>query len=642
MSNIISIHVINNTWEDNLLLDFNQFRLHRENKKTEYAHFKIFKNLLHVIWDFWDEEYYFEYNQIFYNSNKVFFKTLEWENYCYINEKINIVYQLKDNLLGIIKNLPNEELFIEWNSYKNNYLLNILDIRYISNNEQIKQEPIIKKLENKIPNILHFVYGFKEQICEFELYKYLAIKSAIDINKPEKTYFHYYYEPFGKYWDMIKPYLTLEYVNPPSEIYGNILHHYAHQADVIRLQKLNKYGGIYLDIDTICLKSFEDLLINEFVIGIQGNKDNHEIYGLCNAVILSKPNSSFILKWIDSYTTFRSKGRDNYWDEHSVLMPLKLSYQYPNELKILENSSFYNPLWNDIHDILFNKKINMNEYKHFIKKNYCIHLWDTYTNEYLSKLTEKNIIDENTLYNIFTRKFLRNKISIVMLTYNRYEKTIECLESYIKCLDMDIIEEFIIFDNNSDKQLKSYLIHFNEKHHKIKIIFHDKNIGVCGGRIELFKIVQGDIICSLDSDAKLLDINFFHKIRDLLYDEKYGIIGISGAYLNSWNFGEQEDIDESDTNEYYCHHIAGCCQVFRRDLFHLGFQLDSYYGFFWCEDTDLSLQSLEFNKINYRLNAKQYIDHHWGGSGASYHELFEKNWDYLKNKWKNKVLHHIC
>ena len=48
------------------------------------------------------------------------------------------------------------------------------------------------------------------------------------------------------------------------------------------------------------------------------------------------------------------------------------------------------------------------------------------------------------------------------------------------------------------------------------------------------------------------------------------------------------------------------------------------------------------NKINYRLSAKQYIEHHWGGSGSSYHELFEKNWNYLKNKWKNKVLQHIC
>ena len=38
----------------------------------------------------------------------------------------------------------------------------------------------------KIPNIIHFVYGFKKQTEEFDLYKYIAIKSAHDINKPDK------------------------------------------------------------------------------------------------------------------------------------------------------------------------------------------------------------------------------------------------------------------------------------------------------------------------------------------------------------------------------------------------------------------------------------------------------------------------
>ena len=34
--------------------------------------------------------------------------------------------------------------------------------------------------------------------------------------------------------------------------------------------------------------------------------------------------------------------------------------------------------------------------------------------------------------------------------------------------------------------------------------------------------------------------------------------------------------------------------------------LDENYGFFWCEDTDLSLQSLYLNKINYK---KRYRRH---------------------------------
>lgn len=635
-----TIKIINKDWTDKIFLDYDNFSLYRETKKGDNAIFTIKNNILIIKWMNWKEEYFAENNNIFYNLNKINFITTKWEDICYIDYNNNIVYRPNENKKGILTMLKDDKYHIKWDTLKNNFLSNILNIKIKKNNE-IEFKKIENKKEYVIPNIIHFVYGFKKQDEEFDLYKYLAIKSSIDVNIPDKVYFHYKYEPYGKYWNMIKPFLTLEYVEPATEIYGNELLHYAHQADVTRLQKLQKYGGIYLDIDTICLKSFEDLRVYDFVIGSQGNKNNSEIYGLCNAVMLSKPNCEFVIEWIDTYTTFRSKGRDEYWDEHSVLMPLKLSYKYSNKIKILENNAFYNPLWYNINEILFNKNFKLDEYKKIINSNYCIHLWDTYSNKYLSKLTEENILNDNTLYNIFARKFISNKISIVFLTFNRLETTKKCLESYLDCLDNDNILEMIIHDNNSNYETKTFLQEYKNKHRKIKIIFNKENIGVCPGRIKLFQEAKGDIICSLDSDATLLDKDFFNYISQKLYDEKYGIIGISGAYIRSWNFGEQEDINNEDDNEYYCHHISGCCQIFRRELFLVGFNLDKNYGFFWCEDTDLSFQSLYLNKINYRINGKKYINHQWGGSGSTYHDLFKKNWEYLKNKWKDKILKDI-
>lgn len=630
------LKIINNDWIDNIHLNFENMTLFRELNKSETGEFKIKNNILIVKWLNWNEEYYAEYKNLYYNLKVINFKTVEWDDICYIDYHNSLVYRPNENHIGKMIFLKDNTYHIKWDILNNNFLNNILKIENICNTS-LKLEKINKENEYLIPNIIHFVYGFKKQDKEFELYKYLAIKSAIDVNNPIKVYFHYRYEPYGKYWDLIKSKLTLEYVNPPAEIYGNELLHYAHQSDIIRLQKLQKYGGIYLDIDTICLKSFDDLRKNDFVLGVQGNKNNSDIYGLCNAVILSKPQHKFIIEWIDTYTTFRSKGRDEYWDEHSVLMPLKLSYKYANKIKILSNNNFYYPLWYDIDKILFKENINIDQYKKIINNNYCIHLWDTYSNKYLSELTEYKILNELTLYNLLTRKFIRNKISIVFLTYNRLENLKECLNSYLDILQEDYILELIIFDNNSDKDTKEFLKNYNNKHKKIKIIYNDKNIGVCNGRIELFKEVKGDIICSLDSDAKLLDKKFFNRVIELLYDEKYGLIGISGAYINSWEFQDQNDIDNKDINDYYCHHISGCCQIFRKDLFEIGFGLDKNYGFFWCEDTDLSLQSIDLNKINYRINGSNYIHHEWGGSGKNYHELFIKNWEYLKNKWKDKI-----
>jgi len=626
---IKNIHIIHHNWEDTIELNLSNSSLKRVNFPEEVGSFTIMKNVLKIDWKFWEVEYYFEHETIFYVVEKIYVKTVDWEEECYFDKlNKNII---RDDWIGHYEELG-DEIFVDWIENTSSFVLEMLPV--------IKPDLQVHITNNSIPNIFHFVYGFKPQKEEFALYHYIAIWSSICINKPKKVYFYYKYEPFGYYWNKIKPFLTLEYTEPPTEIYGNQLKHYAHQSDIIRLQKLNQYGGVYLDIDMICLQSFSNLYHHDFVIGIQSNKNYDEIYGLCNAVLLSKPNSPFIQRWIEQYKTFQSQGRDMYWDKHSVIKPLEMAFLYPNECKIVDYNSFYYPLWYSIHDILFSNQIKNNEYKKILH-NHCIHLWDTYTSEYLTTLTEEKILLENTLYNQLARKFISNKISIVMLTYNRYEKTIECLESYLKALDKEGIQELILFDNGSNENLCHYLKEFEKKHHKIKIIFHHENIGVCNGRINLFQEARGDIICSLDSDAKLKDSHFFDKIQDIMYDEKYGIIGISGANLKSWNFGDQEDIANDDNKDYYCDHIAGCCQIFRKELMNYGFGLDPYYGFFWCEDTDLSMQALQLGKVNFRFSGTNYIEHHWGGGGAAYHDLFKKNWEYLKNKWKDKVLHHI-
>ena len=614
------ITVIHKGWKDNIKLDLINNKLYRISCEEEKGTFKKDNNIIYIYWNKWDTEIFISYNNdIYYQCEEVYLNNSEWEDTCYIDYLNNSIIKKSNNLKGIINKINND-----------------IEIIWDKNNIVLQEKNVIK-----IPNIIHFVYGLKEQKEEFELYRYIAIKSAYDVNKPEKIYFYYYYEPYGYWWEKAKNIITLEKIEPPKEIYGNKLHHYAHQSDLIRLQKLIERGGIYLDIDTICLKSFNDLLDYDFVMGGQTNSDNSKIYGLCNAIILSKKNSEFALKWLDTYKTFRSTGRDDYWDEHSVLKPLELSKIYSKYIKILSCNSFFYPLWYDMKNVLFNEEYNIENYKKIIEHNYCIHLWDTYFHKYLKTLSYNNIFEKNTLYNIFSRKFLKNDISIVFLTYNRDDITKTCLNSYLDCLNKDNIKELIILDNNSNKSLIEYLYEFQKKNSKIKLILSDENLGVCHGRILLFKECKGDIIISIDSDAALISDSFFERITNMLYDEKYGIVGISGAYIKSWNFGYQQDINNNDENEYIVDHIAGCCQAFRRDLFHFGFGLDPFYEKFWVEDTDLSMQSLQLKKINFRICQKKYIHHEWGGSGKNYEDLFLKNWEYFANKWKGRVLKHL-
>lgn len=245
-----------------------------------------------------------------------------------------------------------------------------------------------------VPNIIHFIYGFIPQETPFEYYKYIAITSAYLINKPDKMYFYYKYEPFGFYWDKVKHLLELKKIEPPVYFLGKEIKHYAHQSDILRLQILYNYGGIYLDIDTICLKSLKDFFEFNLTIGYQGD------HGLCNAILIAKPQNNFIKEWLQAYKTFRSTGKDQFYDEHSVILPMKMAFNR-TDINVLEPNKFFYPLAEHINNILFTENFNESEKEYIDNNCYCIHLWESITYD-----TIKNIeSNKKSLYYTYSQNF---------------------------------------------------------------------------------------------------------------------------------------------------------------------------------------------------------------------------------------------
>ncbi|MFN8242526.1 MAG: glycosyltransferase [Ferruginibacter sp.] len=278
-----------------------------------------------------------------------------------------------------------------------------------------------------IPKILHFVFGFSPDFghMSFSLAHHLAVKSAVVLNQPDKVYFHFQYEPRGEWWKETLPLITPNQLTAPTEIEGRPLLHFAHKSDVVRLRMLQEHGGIYLDMDTICVKPFDDLLQNEFVIGSEFNTPyvprnkrqqvkydikkwlglvgNGEltIQGLCNAVMLSAPGSRFVERWLREYKSFRSEGRDKYWDEHSVKVPGRLAEQIPETLTVLSPYAFFYPLYDRL------SLAALFEEDHEYPQAYVHHLWESFAWEkYLSKLTPDDIRNRNTSYNRIARRYL--------------------------------------------------------------------------------------------------------------------------------------------------------------------------------------------------------------------------------------------
>jgi hypothetical protein len=104
--------------------------------------------------------------------------------------------------------------------------------------------------------------------------------------------------------------------------------------------------------------------------------------------------------WLNEYKTFRSKGRDKYWNEHSVLVPEKLAATYPEKITQLSPYAFHYPLYDAA-----GLKSMFEDVKEF-PEAFLHHLWESFSWDYLSKLTAEKIMTENTTYNLIARKYL--------------------------------------------------------------------------------------------------------------------------------------------------------------------------------------------------------------------------------------------
>ncbi|KAG0189515.1 hypothetical protein DFQ28_003293 [Apophysomyces sp. BC1034] len=242
----------------------------------------------------------------------------------------------------------------------------------------------VKPAGTSIPKIVHFVYGLRSPKPTLDLIHYLAIKSAHDVLKPEQIIFHYHYLPEGEHFEKARPMLTLRQVDLVPSIFGRPVKHYAHQADVIRLEVLQQYGGIYLDLDVISLKPVDHMLHHEFVMAQEGP-------GLCNAMIMARPNARFLQRWYATYESFDSGD----WNYHSVILPGKLAPHFSDEITVLNHTAFFWPLWDGpgLRALFLEKSYDFS-------MNLGTHIWESAANRNLMRDIDEQVIMniDNSLY----------------------------------------------------------------------------------------------------------------------------------------------------------------------------------------------------------------------------------------------------
>lgn len=201
----------------------------------------------------------------------------------------------------------------------------------------------------------HFVFGLREQSEPFHVLHYLCLASCRAVNRPDAIHFHYRHEPFGPWWDAIKPHLRL--VRVPDSVSGfepgryaqsaegrlieRLGLSYAHEADFLRLDILSECGGVYADMDTLFVRAYPDAWFAEdFVIGDEnapGAAGQVMRPTLCNAVMFAQPKSGFVQAWRQRMTA----AFDGSWSGHSCHEAARLWRAMPDALRVLPREYFY-------------------------------------------------------------------------------------------------------------------------------------------------------------------------------------------------------------------------------------------------------------------------------------------------------------
>ncbi len=276
-----------------------------------------------------------------------------------------------------------------------------------------------------IPKHFHFIFGLKPQTEPFHLAYYLCLKSCLEINKPDSLSFYYHYEPYGEYWDLIRPSLSLEKVEPEVFVRDSSLYFqhqegqfikgmaldYAHQADFFRLKKLIEHGGVYADMDTLFVTPIpEELYDHKFVIGreqevVVGGSEQG-VASLCNALMMAEKGSEYAKQWLEqSYESF-----DGTWSKHSCQLAALIADQIPDSVHIVPSVYFFKHMWTiqGIHMLFEGLDTDFDEV-------YSIHMWNhlwwdaartDFSGFHAGLLTEDNIRSIDTTYNVIARRFL--------------------------------------------------------------------------------------------------------------------------------------------------------------------------------------------------------------------------------------------
>lgn len=196
------------------------------------------------------------------------------------------------------------------------------------------------------------------------------------------------------------------------------------------------------------------------------------------------------------------------------------------------------------------------------------------------------------------------KVFIILVNYNGYKDTINCIESIKKNLDLKRYF-IVVVDNCSTDESCKYI----EKINNIKFLKSMENKGFSAGNnigIKYALKENADYIILLNNDT-IVTKNCFDKIIEIMENKKdIGIMGNKVLYYSDKNkincyggdinfnrgtaiLGYENSLDNDSIPDFIdAKFICGCCMVIRKEVFEkIGYLPEDYFMYY--EDVDFCL-----------------------------------------------------
>lgn len=245
-----------------------------------------------------------------------------------------------------------------------------------------------------VPNVVHFIWITGENSRPFSYFNYMAVKCAkqqtgaavvIHCNEPPKN---------NEYWDMAMMYSVYRRIKVPTHVGDTEIKHVQYASDVIRLELLYKWGGIYIDTDMLLTKPLTPLMDRPLTMAIESVNEDGSPKSVANGVILAKPKSEFLKLMLDA-TPIAMK--NDIWANHAVTLPLELAKIYPEMVHLEGKDSFF-PF-----DLARNYPFEENEAAACLKQmenTYGLHIYETFWRDQLKVITPDLLKSSSCLFSV--------------------------------------------------------------------------------------------------------------------------------------------------------------------------------------------------------------------------------------------------